>query len=451
VEVYGTIFTVAESPLEKGLIWVGSDDGLVYITRDGGGHWDSVTVNIPGLPEWGTISMIEASHHHPGTAYLTVDAHRLDNMEPYLYGTHDFGKTWVRLDGPLQREVYLHAVREDPVLEGMLYVGTERGVVFSKDGGVNWSSLRLNLPTVAVHDLQVKENSLVLGTHGRSVWIFDDLYVLRSFGPDTHLSTPPVSIQWVYHSDRKGGFAKAGWAGKNPPQGVSIYYRLDEEPEEEITLEVFDGEGTLVRRLSSIQLPLTGYNEYPEREKETLKAWVLPTKVGINRAVWDLRWNGAEMIQGGILDFGYPRIGPLALPGNYTVELKVDEAKYTAELLLKLDPRRQFEEVTLRRQLAFALRVRDTITAVTRSVNRLRVVRKQLNEHREMFESEEKSIPLRKLSEGLIVELGRLEGQLHNSEAKIAYDILAMKGGAKLYARLSKGSGGSVAKRPSRV
>lgn len=441
VEVYGTIFAVAESPLKKGLIWVGSDDGLVHITLDNGKEWEDVTANIPGLPEWGTVSMIEASQHEDGAAYLTVDAHRLDNMEPYLYKTRDFGETWQRLDSTLPRDIYLHAVREDPVRPGLLYVGTERGVVFSQDDGASWHSLRLNLPTVAVHDLQVKENSLVVGTHGRSVWIFDDLNVLRDLDSEIQqkrafLFAPPVATRWLYRSEWDGGFSGKGALGKNPPEGALLYYWLREKPRKVITLEIFDEEGRLVRTLSSEALPLTGFSEYAEEEKEVIEDWVLPTEEGVNRTSWDLRWTGAEMFKGGILDFGYPRVGPMALPGEYRVVLKVGEEVESAQLSVRADPRQQVEELSLHHQLDFALEVRNTITSVTRSVEKIRGIRKQLREHCALLEGNSEAGAIIGVAERLQGLLDEIEGRLHNTEALIAYDILAQKGGAKLYARL---------------
>jgi photosystem II stability/assembly factor-like uncharacterized protein len=181
VETFGTVFAIAESPKQAGLIWAGSDDGLVHVTRDGGRNWTLVSASMPGFPEWGTISLIEPSPFAAATAYVVVDAHRLDDMRPYLYKTDDYGGTWRRLDAKLPQDVYLHAVREDPAKRGQLYLGTERGVMFSSDDGVTWRALRLNLPTVAVHDLVVKGDDLVVGTHGRSIWILDDLQPVREF------------------------------------------------------------------------------------------------------------------------------------------------------------------------------------------------------------------------------------------------------------------------------
>src|SRR5262249_8196786 len=156
-----------------GLLWTGTDDGQVQVSRDGGKSWDNVTANLPGLPEWATVTSIEASPFEAGTAYAVVDAHLLDDLRPYLFVTTDFGTSWKSLADKLPQDVYLHVVREDPKRRGLLYLGSERGVAFSTDGGATWRDLRLNLPTVPVHDLVVKDNDLVVGTHGRSIWILD--------------------------------------------------------------------------------------------------------------------------------------------------------------------------------------------------------------------------------------------------------------------------------------
>ena len=174
------------------MIWAGSDDGLVHVTRDGGKNWSNVTQAMRGLPEWATISVIEPSPFDAATAYVVVDAHRLDDTKPYLFKTTDYGRTWTRLDAGLAQEVYLHAVREDPARRGQLYLGTERGVMYSSDDGKTWQSLKLNLPTVAVHDLIVKGDDLVLATHGRSIWILDDLQPVRD--ADARVLATPVHL-----------------------------------------------------------------------------------------------------------------------------------------------------------------------------------------------------------------------------------------------------------------
>ena len=210
VETYGTIFAIAESPKQKGLIWAGSDDGLVHVTSDDGKNWKNVTAAMPGFPEWGTVSMIEPSPFDASTAYVVVDAHRLDDMRPYLCKTTDFGKTWKRLDGELAPNVYLHAVREDPEKRGLLYLGTERGVMFSPDDGQNWQPLQLNLPTVAVHDLR-GQGRRPRRRHARAVdldprrpaadpRVHDD----RSRPTPLHLFAPQDAMRWRYGSNNWG-------------------------------------------------------------------------------------------------------------------------------------------------------------------------------------------------------------------------------------------------------
>jgi len=444
VETYDTVFVIAESPVRKGVIWAGSDDGLIHVSRDDGATWTNVTAGIPGIPQWGTVSMIEPSRFDAGTAYLTVDAHRLDDMRPYLWKTTDFGHSWKRLDGGLPRGVYLHSVREEPTAKDILYLGTERGVAWSTDGGASWRSLKLNLPAVAVHDLQVKDDSLVLATHGRSMWIFDDLPLLRALSPKTtgaepHLFAAPDATRWALARSQRDAFR-----GTDPPQGAVFYYWLKDElkPDEEITLEILDAAGTVVNRLSSKPRELTGSTEYAEEEKEGLAGYTLPRKAGVQRAAWDLTWAGAEMIPGGILDAGYPGIGPVAVPGTYTARLTVPggkAGKTTLETSFKVlpDPRSKVSQQDLEEQLRFSLQVRAEVTRLTRTVLKLRAVRKQLAARNDLLQGEQRAAALIKAAQELIDKLDDLEARIHNPKAEVTYDILARKGGAQLYSRLS--------------
>jgi photosystem II stability/assembly factor-like uncharacterized protein len=438
VETYDTVFVIAESPVQKDLIWAGSDDGLVHVTEDGGKTWRNVTAAVPGLPEWGTVSMIEPSRFDAGTAYLVVDAHRLDDMRPYLWKTTDTGRTWKRLDGGLRRDVYLHAVREDPARRGQLYLGTERGIAFSRDDGATWLPLKLNLPTVAVHDLMVKDDKLVLATHGRSMWIFDDLTVLRNPVPSpapasgVYLYPVPDAVRW----EVRGGPADR-WSGQNPAHGARIYYWLAKEPKGDVTLQVLDASGAVVANLTSKPKEPTGSSEYVKEEKEALGELTLPKGAGVQRAVWNLTWDGAEMIPNGILDSGYPGIGPEAVPGNYTVRLTVDGQTMTAPLVLRPDPRVTTPQADIEAQLRFALQVRDAITRLTRGVVRLQTVRRQLAQRNELLAKDEKAKALIEESKALAVKLEDLEARLHNPKAEIAYDVLAQKGGSKLYSRMA--------------
>jgi len=438
VETYCTVFVIAESPVRKDLIWAGSDDGLVHVTEDGGKTWRDVTAAVPGLPEWGTVSMIEPSPFDAGTAYLVVDAHRLDDVRPYLWKTTDLGRTWKRLDGGLPRDVYLHSVRADPARRGLLYLGTERGVTFSRDDGATWHSLKLNLPTVAVHDLVVKDDKLVLGTHGRSLWIFDDLAAVREPLPASaksagfYLFPVPDAVRLELQPGPDDS-----WTGQNPPRGARLYYWLEKEPKGDVTLDVLDASGTVVATLSSKPKEPTGASEYVKEERDQLKELALPKGEGLQRAVWNLYWEGAEMIPNAKLDNGYPAIGPRALPGTYTVRLNVEGKTATAPLVLRPDPRVALPPADLEAQLRFSLQVRDAITRLTRDVVRLQTVRRELAQRNELLAKDERAKPLSDASQALIAKLDDLEARMHNPKAEVVYDVLAMKGGTKLYSRMS--------------
>ncbi len=440
VEIYGTIFAVAESPAAAGLLWAGSDDGLVHLTRDGSGpgeHWSDVTAAIPGIPRWGTVAAIEPSPFDAGTAYLVVDAHRLDDPRPYLYKTADFGRSWRRLDAGLPRDVYLHVVREDPLRRGMLWVGSEKGVSYSQDDGATWHSLKLNLPTVAVHDLAIKGESLVLATHGRSMWILDDRRPLFDLTPAVaaaalHLFPPADAVRWDYRS----GYNRL-WSADNPPAGAHVYYWLKSEPKGEVAIEILDSSGAHVASLSSKPRPPSGADDDPKGEEEALQKLALPKGAGVLAGTWDLSWDGAELIPGAKLDSGDPRFGPRAIPGNYTVRLTVDGKTETAPLRVLPDPRSRASQEDLAAQLRISLQIRDTITRLTRAVLRLRSVRGQLAARNELLAADARASALVQGSTALIARLDALEARLHNPKAEVVYDILAQKGGAKLYSRLA--------------
>ena len=439
VETYCTVFAIAESPKQKGLIWAGSDDGLVHVTSDEGKNWKNVTSAMPGFPEWGTVSIIEPSPFDANTAYVVVDAHRLENMRPYLYKTADLGKSWKRLDATLTQDVYLHAVREDPKKRGQLYLATERGVMYSTDDGQSWRPLQLNLPTVAVHDLVVKDDNLVLATHGRSLWILDDLQPIREYNEKIgaepiHLFTGAEAARWRYGSNTWG--ARGGFP--NPPAGAAIYYSLKDEDKGEVKIDILDGQNHVVRTLSSTPREPMGSDD--NEDPEDFKKEALARAAGVQRAVWNLRYEGAHKIKGGKIDTGDPAEGPRVPPGTYTVRLTAAGKTETAPVRVVSDPRGDLSQQDLEAQAAFAVRVRDDISKLTDLVNQLRSVRDQLKARATALEprkSESGVADLIKSSEGAIKKAESLEDKLHNPSAEVVYDILAMRGGSRLYSRLS--------------
>ncbi len=437
VETYCTIFCISESPLQKDLIWAGSDDGLVHITRDGGKTWKNVTTALTGIPEWGAVSMIEASRFDAGAAYAVVDNHRLDDMKPYLYKTTDYGATWQRLDSTLPQDVYLHAVREDNKDRNILYLGTERGVAFSTDGGRTWQQLKLTLPTVAVHDLAVKDNSLVIGTMGRSIWAFDHLSVIREMTPQikdaaAHLFSTPDVIRWRYGSGPADKFS-----GENPPAGAMIYYWLKEELKNDVTIDILDSNNNVINTLSSKPRAAIGFADNPEEETRGFKEAALSKNAGANMAVWNLRYKGAELVENGKLDFGGPVFGPTAIPGMYTIRLTVEGKQITTKLNVLPDPRVQISPADYKAQLNTALAIRDDVSRLSLTVRQIRSIRQQLISRNNLLKNDVKASQLVKDSDALIKKLDELEEQMHNPKAEVVYDILAFKGGAKLYSRIS--------------
>lgn len=436
VEIYCTIFAVAESPVQKDLIWAGSDDGLVHVTRDGGTTWKNVTPAMPAFPEWGTVSMIEPSHFDAGTAYVVVDAHRMANNKPYLYKTTDFGATWTRLDSALPQDVYLHAVREDTTKKEILYLGTERGVVYSIDSGKNWRPLKLNLPTVAVHDIVVKDNNLVLATMGRSIWIFDHLSLLREFTSaataENHLYSAPSATRW-----RFGRIQADKWTGDNPPYGLPFYYFLKEPPKGEVTVDILDANKKIIKTLSSKPKPVLHAGDDVKEEEEGNKKTALSKDKGIQIGVWDFSTAAPLLVPDVRMDTGDPGDGPLAPPGAYTLRLTVDGKTYETEARVLPDPRVNLSQAELQQQYEFATGLRDDISRLAGMIIQLRSVRKQLSDRNGLLENSSNADQLVKDSNTLIEKINAFEKKIHNPDAEVVYDILAFKGGARLYSRLS--------------
>ena len=392
VEYYCTIFSVACSPHEEGVIWAGSDDGLVHLTKDDGENWTEVTP--AGLGEWSLISLIEASPHDPATAYLAVNRYKMDDFRPYIFKTSDYGKTWKKITNGIAEDVFVRAVREDPDRKGLLYAGTETGVWVSFDDGGMWEPLQRNLPVVPITDLVVKEKDLVVATQGRSFWILDDLSPLHQLtdevrGRSAHLFAPRDTY-------RVGGF------------DATVHFHLDEQIVEdesiEIALEMLDGEGELIQRFKrKAKKEKEGENaedaegaeaeegeeesgeDAEEEDEETEEEEAeedddderLEVEPGMNRFVWSKRYPDAEEVPGAVMWGGGTR-GPAASPGTYTVRLIVGEESMEQSFELRADPRADVTSEEYEEQFEFLWMVRNTVDKAHHAVNQIRSIRAQV-------------------------------------------------------------------------
>jgi len=430
-EYYDTIFAVAESPLVKELIWAGTDDGLIHITRDGGKNWTNITPK--DLPEWSRISQIDASPHNAGTAYIAVDRHQMDDLHPWIYKTDDYGKTWIRITKGIPDSTFVRAVREDPKKRGLLYAGTETGVFVSFDDGADWRSLQLNLPTAPVHDLVIKNDDLVLATHGRAFWILDDVSPLRQYtdqiaAQDTHLYTPAVALRTQNanndDNDNNEDAPKPGLVGKNPPAGAVIYYFLKDKPGGETIIEILDASGNVVRKYSSnktedLDEPLNPDDKKPEKQ--------VKVEAGLNRFIWDLHYQGASRVPDYYLwEYKDGAHGPLAVPGKYQVRLTVDGKSQTAPLELKLDPRVNVSQADLQTQFDLLIQIRDELSHVYDAINQIQDVREQVNGLKKRLPETGSTKPVLAAATGLDQKLVSLRDDLAqkkntSNESSLAY------------------------------
>jgi len=364
IEYYNTIFTVAPSPKDSQLIWAGTDDGLVQVTRDGGRTWQNVTPK--DLPEGALVSMVEASPHDPATAYVAATRYKLDDERPYAYKTADYGKSWRKIVAGIPADHFVRVVREDPARRGLLFAGTEFGVYMSLDDGAAWQPLQLNLPVVPIHDLTLKDHDLVAATHGRAFWILDDLTPLEQLTDDiarggNHLFTPRDAVRF-----QAPGFtperALTG-VGTNPPNGAIIYAYLKGKPEAEATLEILDARDSLVRRISS----------RPKEGQDTLKV-----DAGLNRFVWDLRYADAHRFKGLVFWAGGTR-GPLAPPGVYRARLSLGAWSEMQPFTVVKDPRVTATAEDLGKQFELLVRIRDRVSAANDAVQEIAELKDQVD------------------------------------------------------------------------
>jgi photosystem II stability/assembly factor-like uncharacterized protein len=427
IEVYDTIFAVVESPHEPGVIWVGTDDGLVQLTRDGGKNWQNVTPK--GIPEWIRINALEVSPHDKATCYVAATMYQFDDFHSYLYKTSDYGKTWTKIVRGIPDNTFTRVLREDPSRKGLLYAGTEYGLYVSFDDGASWQPFQLNLPVVPITDLKVVEKDLVVATQGRAFWILDDLTPLHQYGDSIrdealHLFPPRPGYRFFSDGDDEEGSSSAA-VGKNPPSGALVYYWLKEKPDEKEKLTIEFSEGDNVLRTYS--------NQKKEKEKEGAEAAEtsgrgdredkpLEPKAGLNRLVWDMRMIKPTLLPKAVI-WGNSQ-GPRVAPGSYTVRVTLGNRTATQIFEVRPHPTVSAAAADLKEQFRLLREAADGLSACHEAVMQIRDAKTQIKEigdHAEKL-GKGKEIP----SKGTEVseKLTAIEKKLVNPEIKSNQDVL---------------------------
>jgi photosystem II stability/assembly factor-like uncharacterized protein len=441
VEYYATVFTIAESPVERGVIWTGSDDGVVAVTRDNGASWERVTP--PGLPEWARISIIEASPHAKGAAYFAANRFQLNDFAPYLYRTTDYGKSWTKITTGITPGEFTRVIREDPVRRGLLFAGTERGVWVSFDDGDHWQSLRRNLPPVPIADLVIKGNDVVLGTHGRAFWIMDDISSLRQLGAevlakDFHLLQPSDAIRtmggiaiqyWLKRGGQKVGLefldakGQVIWSYSSDPDPLWVTDSLRLMAAEQARLDSLAALGVLpesARLPAAVQRPTPfsnfegGYRYLPQPS--------VPSRAGANSFRWNLRYPDAVGFRGMIF-WAAGLQGPTAPPGTYSVRLTVGDKSETRSFQLAKDPRSIGSQPDLEEQFAFAIQIRDKTSEANTAVRTIRNLKAQLRD-RTREAGAPRGAALGRLAGALTDQLSAVEAEIYQVRNRSGQDPL---------------------------
>ena len=466
-EHYCTVYAFEESPHDAGVFWAGSDDGLMHISRNGGLNWDNITPT--DLPEWSLIHKIELSPHEEASAYVAATRYKLDDYQPYLYKTEDYGRTWKTISDNFPNGEITRVIREDPIRKHLLYVGTETGVFASIDDGANWTRLQANLPVVPVYDMVIKDNELVLATHGRSFWILDDLTPLRQFTDEVaeslvHLFAPPATyrryLQWSARGFRseKGKNYMAGLgaaatfyedklslggrirrlidAGEGPPAGVVIHYLLKDIPTDEVTLTIIDSQGEKVSTFVSSNEENDEKTEDKDtntKPKDTGPKRHLSADRGLNRFVWDMRFPGAIEVTESSADEPENPLdkdsgGPLAPPGVYQMHLTVGDRSYTQSFEILKDPRISATQEDLEAQFRLWCDIRDKISEAHEGVNLLRRIRGQVEGWKRRAEEagKPKCAEITEAADKLLEKLRAIETELIQTEPEAETGRLRM-------------------------
>ena len=400
-EIYATVFALAPSFHDIQTLWAGSDDGRIHITRNGGKSWLEITPK--DLPKFSTVSIIEASKHDPGTAYVAAYRYQVDDRAPYVYKTTDYGKTWTKIIKGIKPQDFARSVREDHKKKGLLFLGTENGVYVSFDAGENWESLQLNLPVTPIRDLVIKNDDVVLGTHGRSFWILDDIAPLRELNANTAASTmhffkPADPIRGIYN--------------------LNVQYYLNEKVDS-VEVSILDSSGKLVQKFVGNQEVFKQDNSVPywERDGNTKPT----TAKGINSFSWNLRYAGATTFPGMIIWSGRPQVGPKAVPGKYKVSVKANGLEQSHDIDIKMDPNLKgisLEDLT--KQFQLAMQIKEKESEANEAVKEIRKLKPQLENQR----SGVKDSMLIKEMNAVIIALQKVEEDLYQVKNQSGQDPL---------------------------
>src|SRR5260370_3254952 len=420
-ETVGAILSMSLSPVDPKVIWVGTDDGVIQVTRDGGQNWTNVTSAIPNLPQWGRLQQIEASPFDAGTAYAALDFHEVDNNKPYAFKTHDFGKTWTPISQGLPGDDPARVVREDPNKKGFLVLGTDTALFYSADEGAHWIPLKSNYPTASVYDIKFvkKTHDLVIATHGRGLFVMDDITPLEDSGANLgkgefHLYATLPALNW--HNWSKHGFASGGFTAPNPLSGAVITYYLPAE------IKVNPEQRRRGRGQTPVKITIS------DSSGQVIRTMYGPAKYGVNRVAWNLRYDGPKRLtlvpppeRDEESDFFFdPNTGPTALPGTYKIAVTVNGKSETQSVEVQTDPRFKLDPAAMQAQFKLAMELRDEVSALNEALNRLDNLHKQIRSLQEMLGGEENDAsPVNVSYKPVLEEAPSLRNQLQALETPL--------------------------------
>ena len=439
-EYYANIFAIAESKLEEGVIWVGSDDGLIHITKDGGKTWENITPPNKLSPELNMINSIDPSPFKKGKAYIAATSYKFGDYTPYLYKTEDYGKSWKLITDGINSSYYTRVVRSDKKREGLLYAGTEWGMYISFDDGNSWSKFQLNLPITSIRDLEVKDNDLVVATHGRSFWIIDDLTPLHQLNENNHdddaiLFKPDLS----YRMAQSGGRNRPNnlLSGQNHPNGVIINYYIKKlQKDDYLRIDIEDKDGSIIRSFTNNQ---DKYSQVMNNDKSTMvgnpvlsnpndidnalssdNLESLSPRNGGNRLIWDMRYPGFKSFEGMVL-YSSPNVGPKATPGKYNIKMTYNDIVFQEEFEIVKDPRVKISQADYQDQLEFLIDVRDEVSRANQQIIDIRSIK---NNMRFILDKTEDNIELQEMINKYLIDISVIENNIHMTKNQSRQDPL---------------------------